>query len=294
MKDKIELYIQSKDIVEGTAKQNKIDLLHFGRWMEEKNITLTTLQTGDIIAYKKELEQNYKGRTLRKRITTLKSFFSYLEYYQDYQKIFPKLRFSSPEDAARSVFSISEIKQILNSIDRTKLVGMRDYCAINLMLRNGLRAGEITEIKRTDIVETPSKILLYVKGKGHRKKDTTITLTEQVYFPILNYIAQMPKTEYLFVSFSNQNKYKKLTYHGIYAICIKHFNRNGYKSPAYTPHSLRTSGGVMLAKNGEDPYSIMVFLRHKAFSTTQIYLKRYEEYIKQVKRPEYQLSNILG
>jgi integrase len=50
-----------------------------------------------------------------------------------------------------SVYSKQETEKILSSIDRSKPIGRRDYAAILLALRLGMRAGDIISLKTGDI-----------------------------------------------------------------------------------------------------------------------------------------------
>ena len=66
----------------------------------------------------------------------------------DYSTIIP--HFSKPY-VIPSVYSISEIIKIENAVDRTTLLGLRDYAMILLASRMGMRSGDIVRLRQRDI-----------------------------------------------------------------------------------------------------------------------------------------------
>jgi integrase len=82
----------------------------------------------------------------------VRSFLKYLFkkglHDSDLSHVVPMVRRSKP---VPSVYSKQETDKILSSIDRTKPIGRRDYAAILLALRLGMRAGDIKSLKTSDI-----------------------------------------------------------------------------------------------------------------------------------------------
>ena len=97
--------------------------------------------------------------------TPVKSFLKYLFkkdlHDSDLSLIVPIMRRSKP---VPSVYSKRETEKILSSIDRSKPIGKRDYAAILLALRLGMRAGDIIGLKNSDI-NHEARVIEFVQEK---------------------------------------------------------------------------------------------------------------------------------
>ena len=168
----------------------------------------------------------------------------------------------------------------------------RDYAIVNLLLRTGLRCGEVIRLNVEEIAYKGGQRILKVWGKGRDERDNFVVLTDKAYQPIKTYLDTRGNTtlkEPLFVSTSNRNQNGRLTTRTISKICKVGFRAIGIDGKEYTAHSLRHTTAVMLLKNGSlaDVQSV---LRHSSPATSQIYTKSIEEELRLANPSEMKLD----
>jgi integrase/recombinase XerD len=84
------------------------------------------------------------------------------------------------------------VKRLLCSCDRRRMVGRRDYAILLLLLRLGLRAGEVAAITLEDIDWRAGELLVR-NGKGARQE--RLPLPTDVGEAIVSYLRRRPETE---------------------------------------------------------------------------------------------------
>lgn len=101
----------------------------------------------------------------------------------------------------KNVFDIDDLYKVLNSIDRTTPIGKRDYAVVALAFGTGLRAGDMINIKLSDI-DWKNKILSIVQEKTKVQLD--LPLNKEILDIIADYILNArPETtsDILFIRF---------------------------------------------------------------------------------------------
>lgn len=137
-------------------------------------------------------KSNIKSNTLRRKIASLKVFYSYLKF-QDIidENPFNQLRFqfrkekilpkTIPYDVLKSVYSYSEQKVIYSKSKYQKQKAERNLLIISLLLSTGIRISELCHIHFKDI--NFSNRTLHIIGKG--KKERILFLGDQTTFRLL-------------------------------------------------------------------------------------------------------------
>lgn len=144
---------------------------------------------------------------------------------------------------------------------------------LSLLAYEGLRTVEVTRLQVRDIDVKEMK--LWVLGKGKDLKEP-IRLFDSCACYLKAYLMATPELSAQDVLFPGLNT-GQIRYH-----TGKYLKLAGLKSERISAHSLRhTSGQVLIAK-GIDPVYVQQHLRHKDFSTTQIYVAQQtrQEYFK--------------
>ena len=137
-------------------------------------------------------KSNIKSNTLRRKIASLKVFYSYLKYHNlvdenpfnqlRYQfrteKILPK---TIPYDILKSIFSHLEQKVTYSKTKYQKQKAERNLLIISLLLSTGIRISELCHIHLKNI--NLSNRTLHIMGKG--KKERILFLGDQITFSLL-------------------------------------------------------------------------------------------------------------
>jgi integrase/recombinase XerC len=67
-------------------------------------------------------------------------------------------------DSAVEVVPVDEYRSVLAEIDRSTLLGKRDYAICRLLWDNALRRGEIVSLDRSNFIPQESRLMILGKG----------------------------------------------------------------------------------------------------------------------------------
>ncbi len=231
----------------------------------------------DIVQYKSHLlAEGLSPRTGNLYLTAVRQFFKYLESNRIYPDVSAGLKgFKRSYGFNRDPLTLQQARDLLNSIDTSDIIGLRDFAMINLMLRTGLRTMEVVGSDVGDIRQTSNATLLYVRSKGRDAKDDFVVLTREAYEPIARYLAVRHCTDpraALFVSHSNNNKDRRITTKTLRFEVKQKLMEIGVYSSRVSAHSLRHTFATMALQNGATIEQVRDTLRHQNITTTQIYV----------------------
>ena len=171
------------------------------------------------------------------------------------------------------------VNKLLASCDRRTLAGRRNYAILLLLVRLGLRAGEVAAIQLEDIDWRAG--LLLVRGKGNRQD--VLPLPVDVGEAIVSYLRRRPRCECraLFVRVTAPRRELNRSTIGwvVRAAC----DRAGL--PRVGAHRLRHTAATEMLRKGASLAEIGQVLRHREQKTTAIYAKVDRTALKALARP---------
>jgi site-specific recombinase XerD len=207
-----------------------------------------------------------KPASIKRRVAALKTFFDFLAEESGDLSWPNPVRFKrhagkQPRCLPRDV-SDEAIERVWNVI-----ASPRDRAWFVLMLRAGLRVGEVVSLQLSDLLAPPSAdqpARLRVKGKG--QKERVVLLTADAYAVLLAWLAVRPAADQSHV-FLNQHAHP-LTANGIQWLLHGYGQQAGIK---LTPHQLRHTYARQLTEAGMPLTSLSRLMGHAQINTTQIY-----------------------
>jgi site-specific recombinase XerD len=221
----------------------------------------------DIDAFVDQQRQaNLGAATIKRRVAGLKVLFDFLaEESGDLSRPNP-VRFKrhagkQPKRLPRDLGN-EQVEQLWATI-----TAPRDRAWFALMLRAGLRVGEVVELKGSDLLTPPTDdqpARLRVLGKG--QKERVVLLTADAYAVLQEWIQQRSPNECDTI-FLNQRGHP-LTSGGIEWLLRRYGQPLGLK---VTPHQLRHTFARQLTEGGMPLTSLGKLMGHAQVSTTQIY-----------------------
>lgn len=290
----IQQWYNSLDVSENTKRTYLSHLIYYLKWLRDKEIINVT--KNNILEYKKYLVDKYSNATVCLKISSIKSFYSFLEEENITNDITRRIKGPKiPKGFKRDIFTLEQIKAILNSLDTSTLLGIRDYALMNLFFRTGLRGCEVQRANIEDIRNKDGEIVLYVQGKGRTSKDEYVVLTPTMLNILNNYLnvreqkQHITDTSPLFISVSDRNFGERLSIYSIRWV-VKNILRNvGIDSKRLTTHSTRHTAITLSLLSGADLMDVKDMARHQNVNTTLLYahnIKRLEN------APEKKLEQI--
>ncbi|MEK7207298.1 MAG: tyrosine-type recombinase/integrase, partial [Pseudomonadota bacterium] len=207
-----------------------------------------------------------KVTTVNRRVAALKTFFDFLAEESDdlswpnpvrYKRHAGKRARSLPRDLRDE-----DLAQVWGAIGAG-----RDRAWFVLMVRAGLRVGEVVGLKVGDVVQEPGEdrpARLRVLGKG--RKERTVWLTADAYAVLAAWLAERPETEEDHVFLNERGR--PLSANGVQWLL------HGYGQQAgidLTPHQLRHTFARQVTEAGMPVTSLGKLLGHAQITTTQLY-----------------------
>ena len=305
--------LDNQDLSDATLKAYKTYLNQFTIWLNTNKIDKPTEDT--IKTYKLYLkDNNYTIATKNQYIRAIKHLFKWLSSRGLYKDISANIKeFRDDRKHKRDSLTISEINKIVNDIDITSEVGLRDKAIIILASTLGLRANEIVNINIGDIEQKDNVYIVNILAKGYKEKTTKKAIPQQVFNVIQDYLnskSNKKSSDALFTSTSNRALNQRLTKETLSQIVKNRFRASGFNSTKLKPlalnlfltketlsqivknrfrasgfnstkltlHSLRhLTADATLKATDNNIYKTQHYLRHKNTQTTEIYLTESED-----------------
>ena len=259
-----------------TLKAYRIDLTQFIQHISVNDISEVS---PDILEkYIVTLHQQYKPKTVKRKIASLKAFFHYLEYKDliernPFNKI--RVKFREPVILPKTI-PLHTVEVFLSAIYKQqknaptlyqRKNALRDAAVIEMLFATGMRISELCSLRFNDVNLYERTILIYGKGR----KERIIQLGNNDVIDILTqyrttYNEQIRMCGYFFVkqngsSLSDQSIRRMINKYTSLAAIELHI----------TPHMFRHTFATSLLEADVDIRYIQEMLGHSSINITEIY-----------------------
>jgi integrase/recombinase XerD len=165
--------------------------------------------------------------------------------------------------------SPAQVVALLAGCNRDSATGCRDYAILTMLVRLGLRAGEVAALALEDIDWRRGELI--VRGKGHR--EDRLPLPADVGQAIVDYLQHArPATASARTVFVRaQAPYRALTSNAVTTVVLTAARRAGLGEVA--AHRLRHTAATAMLHAGGSLAEIGQVLRHRRALTTALYAK---------------------
>lgn len=254
-----------------TTEAYKNDLTQFSTHLNtiESSITVTEINYQHIRHWMASLiEQEVSTQSVKRKISTLKSFFKYL-VKQNCITTNPTSKLILPKVAKRLPVFISEeqLNALFNHITfEDNFNGLRDKLILDILYQTGVRRAELVHLKNTDV----DLINGTIKVLGKRNKERLIPITLNLKRNLESYLNVKKKLNLLNMMLLVSEKDCELNEQAVYLLVKKHLAQVTTIQKK-SPHVLRHSFATHLLNNGADINAVKELLGHSSLSATQIY-----------------------
>lgn len=238
----------------------------------ERPVGPTRVSAEHIEAMMAELfDRGFEPRSQARVLSSLRSFFGYL-MLTDRIESSPLDRIESPKLGRHlpDVLSVSEVDAIIEAIDPSTALGVRNRAIIEMLYSCGLRVSELVELRVEDIDFEEN--LVRVMGKGGKQR--FVPLGDLARQRLETYMVDRVEVEAAdresaSIIFLNRRG-RKLTRVMIFTLIRQAVAAAGIDK-AVSPHSFRHSFATHLLMGGADIRQVQELLGHSDITTTEIY-----------------------
>ena len=258
-----------------TVKAYRIDLKQFLSFLQVNNYWGSKDGIQEYIVF---LHKNYKVKSIKRKIATLKAFYNYLEFEEliainPFSKI--RIKLHEPAVLPRTV-SLSTVDRLLkaaycekaslNSNRQCYIASLRDIAVLEMLFATGIRVSELCSLHREDVILENGTVIIYGKGSKERIIHIGNSVLEAVMAYYEAYINQIESTGYFFVNCRGT----QLSDQSVRNIIKKYCTLAGIDQHI-TPHMFRHTFATLLLEEDVDIRYIQHMLGHSSITTTQIY-----------------------
>lgn len=258
-----------------TLKAYRIDLKQYETFSYEPSACFSKENVDQFITH---LHKQYKPKSVKRKIASLKAFFHYLEYKEVLtENPFSKLdiRFREAKLLPRTI-PLYTLENFLSTLYACKDLAQseyqlrcctRDIAVIELLFATGIRISELCSLKPADIDFESNNVLIY--GKGAKERILQIGNPE-VISALLQY-QEMFKKDISICGFFFVNRLQHKLSDQSVRFMINRYAKLAGISQHITPHMFRHSFATLLLEQDVDIRYIQRILGHSSISTTEIY-----------------------
>ena len=258
-----------------TLKAYRIDLTQFSTFVCQNDLGLTR---EGLMEYITQLHQQYKPRTIKRKVASLKAFCNYLEYEGLVNESpFSRLRLKlSPPLILPRTLPLSAIEAILKSAYRVKKeakseerhnIIVRDIAVLELLFATGVRVSELCTLQYEAVRLDEGEVKIF--GKGAKERYVQIA-NPDVLTALRCYTEIFQKDIEQAGAFFVNRCHRPLSDQSVRSIVTKYSKLAGVENHI-TPHMFRHSFATLLLEEDVDIRYIQRLLGHSSIVTTQIY-----------------------
>lgn len=247
-------------------------------------LELRSLASGDVLAFVLAECPHRRPGSAKLLVTALRSLLGYLHVEgviaRPLAPVVPSVAGWRLAGLPRGLRS-EQVTALLDSCDRETPVGARDSAILKLLIRLGMRRGEVAALTLDDIDWRSGEIL--VRGKGSRRE--RLPLAADVGDALADYLRRVrpASAEGRAVFARVKAPHRALSAAGVSQVVIAAGNRAGLGH--VNAHRLRHTTATELLRAGAPLVEIGQLLRHRSQQTTAIYAKVDRERLSALARP---------
>ena len=246
---------------------------------------LEDVTKGDVEAFiEREQDRGIKITTIRTRLVGILSFLRYWmeEGVVSPEVFFRRIRLQMPERLPRAM-EPDDVQKLLSVIDHT-----RDRAMILVLLRTGMRIGELLGTKMSDVHLKERRIEIYEGEKNRLGR--VVYLSKDAVDALESWFHERVKwQEYVFYGRGRMSK--RMCYSTARTRVMLLVQRAGLLNKGYTVHTLRHTFATELLNAGMRLECLQVLLGHRGIEETRRYARltdktREEDYFTAMSRIE--------
>lgn len=272
-----------KGLSENSIQAYSRDISKLAQFLKEQEIAVNPMEIhsdhlNDFIIFLGKLE--ISPRSQARIISGLKAFYRYL-LLEDMIENDPTEFLESPKipRTLPTVLTVEEIDKILDAIDMSKEAGHRNRAMIETLYGCGLRVTELLELKISGLYLD----IGFIKVIGKGDKERIVPINQSAAKAIKIYTESVRKRQIIqegMEDFLFLNRRGKPLSRVMVFMLVKELAKEAGLSKNVSPHTFRHSFATHLYEGGADLRAIQDMLGHESITTTEIYSKVNQQYLR--------------
>ena len=267
-----------------TINNYELDIIDYLNYCNNSNINIYNITYFEVKEYLVKLyEKNFKATSIGRKISSLRTFYSYLyEEGKVNKNIFKHISVPKKEKRLPKYITNDEVDAIFKVPDITSPLGQRNRLILELLYGGGIRVSELCNIKVNDIDINNKTIRILGKGSKERivfYGSTCSEILELYLSDGRNTLLNKKNNDYLIIG--AYKKDKPLTTRSVQLILNDIIEKASIKKKV-TPHVLRHTFATHLLNEGCDILIVKELLGHSSLDTTGIYTHVSNERLRKV------------
>jgi site-specific recombinase XerD len=271
-------YLEASGLSASTVKSYVADLKDLSSWLTKSGKgPLVSSTEDDIRAYCRHLvtAKEHPAATVNRRLQAMRKFFRYAMDRGLVEKdpcvglkLLPQVR----TDGRRGL-EPGEVERLLEAVRRGgSRLRKRDYAVIQLMLQTGIRVGELTRLRLSDVKLLEDRGSLRVRAEGSFD-EREVPLNSSVRKALASYLAERPLSDrkHLFLSIKGE----PLSARSVQRLVSTYAEAAGLKD--VSTYTLRQTFGQQLLRDTGDLSAVAKLMGHKRLESAVKYILPGEE-----------------
>ena len=249
----------------------------FCDWAERHTVSLPQVEPMLVAAYVEELLRQYGDLTVKQHLAAIRMLFDYL-VTGGILRVNPALSVKGPKvqihKGKTPILSAAETRQLLDSIDTTTIIGLRDRALIALMVHTFARIGATLKMQVQDLRLSDRRYWVRLHEKGGRHHEMPLHHNAEQY--LLEYMdAARLHEQTASPLFRTIGRRRFLTTNPMDRNdALRMIKRRAIKagvSPHICSHTFRATGITEYMRNGGTLEKAQHMAAHASSQTTQMY-----------------------
>jgi site-specific recombinase XerD len=174
-----------------------------------------------------------------------------------------------------------QVRALVDSCDRSTVAGMRDFAILTMLVRLGMRRGEVAGLRLDDIDWRAGEIIVHGKGARVERLPLPADVGEAIAVYLRNARPAGFAGREVFLRIKAPRR--PLTAGGVTQVVVSASKRADLGE--VTAHRLRHTAATELLRQGAPLHEIGELLRHRSVLTTAIYAKVDRDRLRELARP---------
>ena len=221
------------------------------------------------------LNRSNSPTTRMRKLSSLRSFFSYVYSKKHYIDSNPTADIDSPKKAKTlpKYLTVDEAVHLLNTVrtDAESKTVVRDFAIITLFLNTGMRLSELCGLN----LESFDSNLTQVKVLGKGNKERVIYLNDSARRAVEDYIKVRLDPKYIRTdtnAFFLSGREQRISAKTVQWMVYRYLSLAGFGDKKLSVHKLRHTAATLMYQSGKVDIRILKdILGHEQLNTTQIY-----------------------